>query len=465
MKVTRVFISLVMASLGMTFLTPSGFSEDQPVLNGSSNQSVLTGESNLSGTNPVYYSNNNYESRMNSGPFCLEGWISGGAVSNTTSPITTGADPEELQMNQFYLTLGLNADRGCCRPGIGGRVDLLYGTDYLYTSSLGLESSNTRAWPYEGPAETVYEATPKWNRKENGEYKQYGLAMPQAYVEFYAPIMAGLNVKVGHYYSPVGYESVMAPHNFFYTHSYSMLYGEAQTLTGVLATQKVNQKFSILGGIDQGWNTWDGYDDDISYLAGASLKNSSGTGSLAFTLSTGKQVINWYNPITASDTIKGNQTNYSLVYQRQLGCNLQYVLQNDLGILEDGKVRINGNKAEYDKAHWYSLVNYLFYKITPCCTLGARFEWFKDEGLSRYASIPTERTNSQLDYVTRGDNYYNVSLGLNWQLRENLMIRPEVRYDWSDFELEYSDGTVINAYDSGSKKDLVTVGGDVIFRF
>ena len=42
--------------------------------------------------------------------------------------------------------------------------------------------------------------------------------MPQMYVEVGTQ---DLSLKVGHFYSIVGYEGVMAPYNFFYTKSYS----------------------------------------------------------------------------------------------------------------------------------------------------------------------------------------------------------------------------------------------------
>jgi hypothetical protein len=56
--------------------------------------------------------------------------------------------------------------------------------------------------------------------------------MPQAYVETNLPIGKGLSVKVGHFYTLLGYEVVTAPDNFFYSHSYSMQYGEPFTHWG-----------------------------------------------------------------------------------------------------------------------------------------------------------------------------------------------------------------------------------------
>ncbi len=49
-------------------------------------------------------------------------------------------------------------------------------------------------------------------------------------------------LKVGHFYTIIGYEVVTAPDNFFYTHAYTMQYGEPFTHTGVLATYNANDQ-------------------------------------------------------------------------------------------------------------------------------------------------------------------------------------------------------------------------------
>ena len=75
---------------------------------------------------------------------------------------------------------------------IGGRVDLLYGTDRRFVDGLraGL-------------------------RVELGQ-RFYGLAMPQMYGDI---AINDLVIRGGHFLAPCGYESVMAPENFFYSHS------------------------------------------------------------------------------------------------------------------------------------------------------------------------------------------------------------------------------------------------------
>ncbi|MDO5554819.1 MAG: outer membrane beta-barrel protein [Planctomycetia bacterium] len=398
--------------------------------------------------------------------FFLDGWVSGGVLSNDCPPLTTSAPAGPLslndgannaQLNQVYLTLGREAIRGH-RMSVGGRVDLLYGADYLYTSALGLEVFNYNDSGQ--PVETVYAAKPRWNRNGRGGFPEYGLAMPQAYGEVYLPFLAGTSIKLGHMYSPVGYESVMTPSNFFYTHTYSMLYGEPQTVTGVMVDQKLNNNWSLLAGFTEGWNIWDDPNDELNITGGVKWQNDSRTSSVALTVMTGDEQVE----------TNGRTTNYSLIYQQKLNPVLTWVFQHDLGVAENGAYEILSDQSiRRLNGNWYSIVNYLYWQVTDTVALGGRFEWFQDRNHSRVVSqaVHTDIGLPGYGYGFTGKNYFDLSLGLNWKPTNWITIRPEVRYDWSDVEYAFDNGEVIlpGAYDNYTKKDLFTVGGDMIVRF
>ena len=54
------------------------------------------------------------------------------------------------------------------------------------------------------------------------------------------------------------------------------------------------------------------------------------------------------------------------------------------------------------------------------------------------------------------DNYHEITLGLIYKPKDHIWIRPEVRYDWSQFTHPYNDGT---------RNSQLTMGFDVIFLF
>ena len=398
------------------------------------------------------------------GNFYIDGWVDVGVTSNPTWPLTTSATNasstavSEIQMNQTYLVLGRDVSQAGCWD-IGGRVDLLFGTDYLYTSAVGLETSNVS--PQGLPVSSVYAAEARWNKNSRGGHKAYGLAMPQLYGEIYAPWMAGLDVKLGHFYSPLGYESVMSTNNFFYSHSYTMQYGEPQTMTGIIGTLKLNPCWSVTGGLTEGWNIWNAdrnslASDKLSWLGGLKWENICQTSSVSFMLSSGQEMAR----------VEGNTTSYSLVYEQQITPFLHYVLQHDLGITENGGYYYDTDRGLVSRvnAKWYSIINYVYYQLNEWWSLGFRAEWFKDVNNSRILQGAVAQNMPYNGIV--GDEYVNLSLGLNWKPTPWITVRPEVRWDSSNV-CDYVNGNQVirGVYDDYSKDDMVTVGGDMVIRF
>ncbi len=96
----------------------------------------------------------------------------------------------------------------------------------------------------------------------------YGLDIAQMYAEFGNK---KASIKVGHFYTIIGYEVVTAPDNFFYTHAYTMQYGEPFTHTGALATYNANDQLSLFGGVTNGWDNFEDVNGKQSILLGATF--------------------------------------------------------------------------------------------------------------------------------------------------------------------------------------------------
>ncbi len=75
----------------------------------------------------------------------LDGFIDFGGTVNADTPTNrfngpmTFNDRNDFTMNQLYLSLGREADNGDCGFAWGARIDFLYGSDYVFTQSVGLE--------------------------------------------------------------------------------------------------------------------------------------------------------------------------------------------------------------------------------------------------------------------------------------------------------------------------------------
>ena len=150
---------------------------------------------------------------------------------------------------------------------------------------------------------------------------------------------------------------------------------------------------------------------------------------------------------------QNNRTVYSLVYTRRIGCRLQYILQHDFGIEENGEIDRNGNPSG---AKWYGINNYLIYECSDSLSLGLRVEWFRDQDNARVLGIP-------LESIVQGGNYTEVTLGANWKMTPQLTLRKELRFDWSNVEVPALNRNGI--YDDFSDKNQFTAAVDLIYRF
>ena len=360
------------------------------------------------------------------------GWVNAGIGANNwgspfNGPITFNDRAWQGQMNQLYLVNEklLDTEDG---PDWGGRVDLLYGTDYIYTTARGLDG-NLLYQP--NPAGTG--GAPSW-----ASSKDYGLAMPQLYGELGAADHA---VKFGHFYTIIGYEVVPAIGNFFYTHAYTMQYGEPFTHTGVLDTWTPNDQLTVYGGITNGWDNFSdpinyfginnpgypGANSNAAFLGGVTFKNSDASQALTTTVSSGNEIGSFAQNGTGNI---GNRSIVSNVYTNELSDKLTYVFQNDLGWQFNANPATQNVGQAAGLAQWYGINQYMFYNISDSLVGGMRFEWFRDNNGTRVIN-PIRNAIFGGPYGSGyAGNFWQATWGLNWKPNNNWIIRPELRYDW-----------------------------------
>ncbi|HRF01010.1 MAG TPA: porin [Pirellulaceae bacterium] len=347
-------------------------------------------------------------------PLNVGGWISGGITLPgrnvaTTAPIAFVNPSDEMLLNQAWAYLERDADTGGCGLDFGYRVDYVFGADGPDTQAFG-----DRGWDF------------GWNTNAN-----YGSAIPQLYGEI---AYNNLSVKIGHFFTIIGYEVVPVTGNFFYSHAYTMNYGEPFTHTGALGEYALNDNVTLYSGYTMGWDSgFENFLDAHTFLGGVSISLSD-VSSIAY-------MTNWgqFGDGTAKGLAAGNAGNiymHSIVYQRSLSDKLDYVFQTDYGT----NTGANGPGNE-----WYGANNYLFYTLNDCWKLGARYEIFRDQAGAGQGG----RVGNGVEEYTAG------TLGVNYTPNKNLTIRPETRWDWVDR----------NSGAFGGNNSLFTFGVDAIFTF
>ena len=360
------------------------------------------------------------------------GWIDAGIGANNwgypwNGPITFNDRAWQGQMNQLYLVNEKVLDLDANTWDWGGRVDLLYGTDYIFTTARGLDGNL-----FYQPNPAGSGGAPSW-----ASSKYYGLAMPQLYGELGYGDHA---VKFGHFYTIIGYEVVPAIGNFFYTHAYTMQYGEPFTHTGILDTWTPNDQMTVYAGITQGWDNFSdpinsqgignpGYinaNSNAAFLGGVSFKNSDQTQAFTSTVSSGNEPVFIANaPVNV-----GNRSIWSNVYTNEINDKWTYVFQNDNGWQFNANTGLQNQGQLAGLAQWYGINQYLFYNVSDTVVAGMRFEWFRDNnGYRVFAPIRNGWVGGPAVGGFQG-NFFQATWGLNWKPTRNWIIRPEVRYDW-----------------------------------
>ena len=341
----------------------------------------------------------------------MGGWTQLGYHSDTTRLSNSFGDllafndvPDGLRWHQQWLYFEKVAEAPPCGADWGFRFDIMYGTDAQKTQAFGNDS-------------------PVWDASAGFDRGIYGWAMPQAYLEL---AMGDWNVIAGHFFTLVGYEVVTAPDNFFYSHSYTMFNSEPFTHTGVLATYSGMDDVDFYAGWTAGWDT--GFDQALggsNFLGGFSTNL---TDDVAFTYI-----------LTAGNfglRSAGNSGySHSLVFDTTLSENLNYVLQSDL---------VDYNDAGVGFGHQVGVNQYLFYTLNDCWAAGTRIEWWKSNGVAGPG-------NSQ--------SFWGITYGLNYKPHANIVIRPEVRHNFTSGDVAYANAN------GGVDFDQTVFGIDGIFTF
>lgn len=396
---------------------------------------------------PIFSQADNLKSFLRSSRIEVGGWIHGGATFNPSQsggyngPVIFADQANQFQLNQFNIFLQRSVPSEGKVWHFGGRFDFMFGTDAVFTQAFGVPTFDVNS------GEVL--------RRSNWDLdlccassKTYGIALPQAYLETLVPFGNGVNIKLGHFYTPTGFETVPAPDNFFYTRAYTLNVGEPFTHTGLLSNYTINPNWVILGGAltgsaNGGWDGgWDKELGNWSGLAGFTWTSDNHATSFHFSGTYG-------NTSSRSSEVWAF---YNIVFKQRLGSKALLVLHHVLG--HAGGVLLNNLKYtnEVRDADWVSAIAHLYYDLSENLSVGIRGEWYRDEdGFRNPSPFRIAAATNMIDGTVKSyagslsavtitpADYYDVTVGLNWKAARSLqlkweairklIVRPNVRYD------------------------------------
>lgn len=355
----------------------------------------------------------------------LGGWVESGIYTNgngrgDNGPMQASSNRRtDFLMNQLYFFAAkeLKAEHGL---DWGFGADLAYGVDGVDMQSYGDES-----FDYD------------WGTNDHG----YGLALYQLYASLG---YKNLSVKAGKFLTPVGWEGSASKDNFFYSHSYCY-WIEPSTHVGVLADYTLGKKWTLSAGWTAGRDVgFENRYDDHAVLAGLTYALSEKT-TVYYWLNNGRENNGWRNGLRRfednGDLKRRDYFVQSLCFEWKPTDRFTYVFQYNLRNDND----LDGVTLETRRGSAYGINNHFLYQLGETLAVGLRAEWFRDNGGGLYIT-------------DEPGNYWEMTLGLNWNPCERLSIRPEIRFDW------LADGSAV-PYADGTKTDQVTGGFGMLYSF
>ena len=408
-------------------------------------------------TDTIWQSDSSLGKLMKDEGIHLYGWVEPGAnwssshnkfrwnnQSGGNAPASYAVYPNSVMLDQFALYAEKVPDSvQTDHVDWGFRLTGVYGTDYKYTFSHDIASSQYMKQGH-----------------------MYGYDPVMAYGDIYVPFVAeGMNIRIGRYISIPDIEAQLAPNN--YTYSHSLLYGvDPYTQTGIVTTTKLTKNWTVQlelsGGNDIA--TWDSREVKLTPAACVSWTSDSGNDNIYPCINGWNggdykynniqhDVITWYHKFNAkwhmaTEAYYMDEKNVPNLNNPQVAATpLAY---NAVGAgypVGFGYCGATGNSTKqtcFTKE--YAMVNYLNYEIDPLNSISLRNEFYNDVNGQRMG-VPT---------------LYSSHL-IGWQhwIGDAITFRPELRFDRAYNNAAFN----ANSAGAATAHNQIMLAADTIFHF
>ncbi len=361
----------------------------------------------------------------------------------------------EPQLNQLLLTITKPVDPKATGYAYGFTLQGLYGSDMRFNHFLGIGDQFMGS-------------------------QRDQLNVTQAFVAAHLPIFTagGVDLKVGLFTSPQGFETLDPSTSPFYSHSYTYNYAVTFNHTGFLSTTHVTDKLDLYLGVDTGNQTSIGFpggdpNGQIAGFVGFGLNNLLNDKLTVLALShigpeqnfvadpTGAQRdVRYYNDVVFTYKVTDALTSVT---------ELNYT-RDDFG---------TGNGP----ATAYSVAQYLGYTFGKIFTVNFRAEAFRDSqnffvstpqdnsgiAKSEHGTFPLIAPSLVAPNGIQGNTYGALTLGLT--IKPDVpkplalvLLRPEIRYDHVLAGAPVFNNNAYLGGNNGSRGQF-TFGGDFVIGF
>jgi hypothetical protein len=293
---------------------------------------------------------------------------------------------QKVLLDQLDLAIERRVDYRKNQWDVGGLVEWMWGAD------AGLIHANGIFDWYDGPRNPQNQFDPT-----------------QFYVDVTMPVLGGARLRLGKFVNLVGYESINPTADFIGFYSRSFVFGSGYPFThlGGLFTFDVTHDVTITAGITRGDEQgFKDNNDAVSFLGSVNW------------------VINKQMALYLANSTGPEQPNDNSHYRTTWDATFYWQPTERCKFLANGYFLYDAaGAANGDGGYLYSFALLASYDMCKEATFKVRGEYYRDEDGVR---------------IPPGTSLYEVTLGLDVtpfahdSLGRNLIIRPEVRFDFSD---------------------------------
>jgi hypothetical protein len=249
-----------------------------------------------------------------------------------------------------------------------------------------------------------------------GEALDNKFALQQGFVTYKAPIGKGLDFKVGRFATWVGAELIESVDNPNY--SRGLLFNNAIpfTHTGIAISYPLLDTLTTSGYLVNGW---DGFDQD---------NNSAKSFGYQFDWALGERtqvVINGIHGAERPDSTSDYRHLWDFI--------IAFQPLERTGLILNGLFGTEAGRSAGEGGKWWGFSGIVTQDITDAFGLALRGEYFDDKDgamteVARGADIE-DAEGFVVGAYEKGLRVWGVTLTANIKIRENLLVRPEIRYD------------------------------------
>jgi hypothetical protein len=319
---------------------------------------------------------------------------------------------------------------GTTSPSFGFQIDVLTGSDYRFTLPRGL-----------------------WNSQlvnSTGAQNLYGVDLIQHYLSVYVPtLFRGVEFRLGRLYTPWGVESLEAVSTPLLSRSYAFNWSPPFTHFGLGAYVNFTQEWSGVFMLANGNDVYIGDpSEELRFVGNLRWTQPGARNTLTFATSLGRGKFNpsFATPpnqntaALATELFGRNNFNaFDLVFTHVFTPFLSYNLEAIYGYQLNVPQAALAVGSYNGFANWFSVAHYLIYTYSPRLGAILRYENFDDAQGQRtgFAGL-----------------YTAVTGGIQYRINKSMVIRPELRYDYSSLQAPYE-----------GKHGIFTAASDLIIRW